>query len=107
MADGMQVNPDALRSRSPKFAAASEKLAKAFEDLKKVQDAEGKCWGSDEAGNKFDEEYTKALEDVEKGRKFLVDNLKATKDELDQVANQWEADDKGSAENLNAAGGNL
>ncbi|MGP4018696.1 WXG100 family type VII secretion target [Saccharopolyspora sp. 5N708] len=104
MADGMKVDPEALRARSPKFAAAADKLSKAFEDLKVVQDAEGPCWGDDEPGTQFNTEYTKALDEVNKGREFLVKSLDTTKDELDKTADQWQSDDEGSAENIDNAG---
>lgn len=104
MADGMKVDPEALRGRSPQFAAAADKLTKAFEDLKQVRDAEGPCWGDDEAGQQFGTEYAKAIEEVDKGLKFLQESLSATKDELDKTADRWESDDQSSAEGLNAAG---
>lgn len=105
MADGMHVDPEALRKRSPKFADASERLAKAFETLQAVRDAEGECWGSDEPGAKFAEQYTKAAEDADKLDEHLVKTLKDTRTGLDKSADQWQSDDEGSAENINVAGG--
>lgn len=107
MADGMKVDHEALRKRTHKFEDAAKRLAKAFEDLESVKQAEGNCWGADDPGEKFEKDYTKAVEESEKGRKYLVENLGATKTELDKVADQWESDDEGSADNIKAAGSAL
>lgn len=107
MADGMQVDPEALRRRSPKFADAADKLAKAFATLQAVRDAEGECWGSDESGTKFAEQYTKAADDADKLDEHLVKTLNDTRVGLDKSADQWQSDDQASAENINVAGGGL
>lgn len=107
MADGMHTDAEALRTRSPKFAAAADKLGKAFQDLKSAQEAEGNCWGNDDPGTAFFEEYGKARDESENGSEKLGEVLSGAKDELDQVAKQWDSDDQSSAEGVTNAGSAL
>ncbi|ASO18672.1 uncharacterized protein YukE [Actinoalloteichus hoggarensis] len=107
MRDDMLVDPDGVRAKSPKFAAAADRLASAFAALQSVRDAEGACWGSDESGAAFETEYNAAADEVQKGREFLDTELNATKEALDVTADQWESDDTISAANLDNAGRTL
>nr|WP_228045888.1 WXG100 family type VII secretion target [Saccharopolyspora sp. HNM0983] len=100
----MQVDPEALRARSPKFAAAADKLDKAFQDLKSAREAEGNCWGNDDPGTAFHEEYAKALNESDATFTDLGEALNRTKEQLDQVSEQWESDDQSSAEGVENAG---
>lgn len=102
MADGMHVNPEALRARAPKFAAAADKLTKAFDDLEAVKDAEGACWGSDEAGTKFEEKYKPIADGTVTGKNFLENHLNRTTEDLGKTADRWESDDQNSAANFDA-----
>ncbi|APU13168.1 MULTISPECIES: hypothetical protein [Actinoalloteichus] len=104
MADDMLVDFHAVRAKSPKFAAAADRLDAAFAALQNVRDAEGACWGADESGAAFEAEYTTAVGEADKGREFLTTELNATKDALDLSADQWESDDLVSADNLKSIG---
>ncbi|AOS61918.1 WXG100 family type VII secretion target [Actinoalloteichus hymeniacidonis] len=107
MADGFESDPGALRTRSPKFVEAADRLTAAFETLQTVRDAEHGCWGADETGKNFEPDYITASEEADKGRDYLVEGLTATKDGLDKTADQWESDDETNADNIKSAGGGL
>ncbi|MBB5914687.1 uncharacterized protein YukE [Nocardia transvalensis] len=52
-----------MRATQPKFATLSDTVRTALADLKRVIDAEGECWGSDETGKSFAQNYTPGVGD--------------------------------------------
>lgn len=105
MTDGMEVDPEALRKRSPRFTDAADRLRKAFEDLKTVQDAEDGCWGDDDAGKEFDGPYREAEGHAKAGHDEIVKGLEGTTTGLNASADRWESDDRFAAEEIAKAGG--
>ncbi|WP_216916900.1 WXG100 family type VII secretion target [Nocardia noduli] len=67
----IQADPDALRSTRTSFDSVASAITAAAEKLAAVLAAEGECWGGDEIGRKFAENYTPG---VEPGKK-AVGNL--------------------------------
>ncbi|MFI5716488.1 WXG100 family type VII secretion target [Nocardia sp. NPDC051750] len=63
------VDPDGLRNTGPRFGAVAADITTAAEQLRRVLDTEGQCWGTDQVGQAFAKRYTpdpglEAIQDV-------------------------------------------
>ncbi|WP_158851392.1 WXG100 family type VII secretion target [Saccharothrix deserti] len=101
---GFEVDPVALRAASPKFTTASEKLRDALASLGSVLDAEGACWGGDEAGQKFGEGYQPGAQLGREAFAGLADGLQSIREGLDASAAQWEQVDQAGAQTFGSGG---
>ncbi|MFD9705313.1 WXG100 family type VII secretion target [Lentzea sp. NPDC059081] len=98
-----EVDPTALRSASPKFSAAGDKLQTAFETLRGVLSANNGCWGGDEAGQEFAKTYLPIADKASQAFPALVEGIHSIREGLDASADTWEAVDQGGARSM---GGN-
>lgn len=100
MSKPMRMQPEEIRSGGTKIGHAGEDCAKVHQTLKSGLDAEGQCWGNDEAGQEFAKSYVQAAKDVEEGIKKIAKALGDIKTNLHQTADDTEARDAKSAEDL-------
>ncbi|HEY8372623.1 MAG TPA: hypothetical protein VIL00_07765 [Pseudonocardiaceae bacterium] len=84
------------------FEGAAEQLAAAHSTLQGDLDAEGQCWGNDEAGQNFAQNYVPASQKVLETFAQLTEALRGIRTGLDEMANTWEEADSGNASGLNA-----
>jgi len=97
---GFEVDPTALRSASPKFSAAGDKLQTAWETLRGVLDANNGCWGGDEAGSEFAKSYLPIADQARQAFPVLTEGIHSIRTGLDASADTWEAVDQGGAQSL-------
>ncbi|MBF6211682.1 hypothetical protein IU433_16685 [Nocardia puris] len=90
----LQVDPDALRSTKPGFAAAAAKVLEAARNVQSTVEAEGECWGNDEIGENFAKEYTPGAEDGMKGIEGLSKAVDALSTGVDAIASAFENQDE-------------
>jgi WXG100 family type VII secretion target len=102
---GFDVHPEKLRGASPKFDNASDSLKTALDKLNGVLQAEGACWGGDEAGQAFAKEYEPGAENGTESMQALAQALHQVRGELDATARTWDEDDKSNAQGVISAGG--
>lgn len=57
-----QVDADALRATRPGFDSVATAITTAADRLTAALAAEGECWGSDETGQAFAQNYTPGVE---------------------------------------------
>lgn len=100
MVSGFEVDPTALRSASPKFSAAGDKLQTAWETLRGVLDANQGCWGGDEAGKEFEKTYVPIADQARQAFPALAEGIHSIRTGLDASADTWEAVDQGGAQSL-------
>ncbi len=101
---GFEVDSTALRSASPKFSTTGDKLADAWEALRSVMDAEGACWGNDEAGQKFAQGYSPAADTARAAFPGMASGIHDIRTELDDTAATWEQVDQGNAGSFGGQG---
>lgn len=101
---GFEVNPEALLGASPKFDASSDKLQSALDKLNGVLQAEGECWGGDEAGQEFAKNYVPGAQQGTDGMKGLVQALHQVRGELDATARTWDDVDQANADGIKSQG---
>ncbi|MFC7344278.1 WXG100 family type VII secretion target [Saccharopolyspora griseoalba] len=102
---GFDVHPEKLRGASPKFDSASDALKTALDKLNGALQAEGACWGADEAGQTFAKDYQPGADNGTEGLKALAKALHQVRGELDATARTWDEDDARNADGINSAGG--
>ncbi|MFD5824954.1 WXG100 family type VII secretion target [Lentzea sp. NPDC060358] len=95
-----EVDPTALRSASPKFSAAGDKLQTAFETLRAVLDANNGCWGGDDAGKEFEKTYVPIAAQARDAFPALAEGIHSIREALDASADTWEAVDQAGARSL-------
>lgn len=100
MVTGFEVDPTALRSASPKFSAAGDKLQTAWETLRGVLDANNGCWGNDEAGQEFSKSYLPIADLARQAFPMLTDGIHSIRKALDASADTWESVDQAGAKSL-------
>ncbi|MFG1792289.1 WXG100 family type VII secretion target [Nocardia sp. NPDC049149] len=95
-----RADPDALRATRSGFADVADRIAAAAANLRRVLDAEGECWGSDQIGQSFAKNYTpgvpKALDGVDK----LGTTMNNLGDRVVAVANALQNRDQTNAGDL-------
>ncbi|ASO18877.1 WXG100 family type VII secretion target [Actinoalloteichus hoggarensis] len=96
--DNMEVDPAALRARSPQFDAAADQLEGAGTAIDGVVGAEGACWGGDEAGTTFANDYLPAAQMAQENITALTEALRGIKIQLDAAADTWESIDQDAAD---------
>ncbi|WP_336088187.1 WXG100 family type VII secretion target [Nocardia sp. SSK8] len=74
----IDVDPDALRNTKGSYESAATTLTSALQALTAALDAEGECWGADETGTAFAQNYTPG---VDQGKKAVA-NLATTMTQL-------------------------
>ncbi|CAM4390229.1 hypothetical protein NONI108955_24275 [Nocardia ninae] len=96
-----RVDPDALRATRPGFTSVADKITAAAQNLRRVIEAEGECWGSDKIGQSFAKNYTpsvpKALKSID-GLSKAMGNLG---DRMVAAANTLQNRDEANAADLN------
>ena len=100
MSDSMRMEPEEIRSGGNKIGHAGEDCENVHQKLKSGLDAEGKCWGDDEAGQEFAKGYEKSAKDVEEAIKKVAKALVDIKANLHATAADTEGRDAESAENI-------
>lgn len=101
---GFEVNPEALRGASPKFDGSADKLQAALDKLNGVLQAEGQCWGGDEAGQEFAKNYVPGSQSGTDGMKGLTGALHQVRTELDATARTWDDVDQANADGIKSQG---
>lgn len=101
---GFEVNPEALRGASPKFDGSADKLESALTKLNGVLQAEGQCWGGDEAGQEFAKQYEPGSQQGTDGIKGIAGALHQVRGELDDTARTWDDVDKANADGIKSQG---
>ncbi|APU13343.1 MULTISPECIES: WXG100 family type VII secretion target [Actinoalloteichus] len=96
--DNMEVDPPALRARSPQFDAAADQLEGAGTSIDGIVSTEGECWGGDESGMTFATDYVPAAQAAQENISALVEALRGIKLQLDAAADTWESIDQDAAD---------
>jgi len=105
MPDGFEVQPDRLRSGATGFGGSGDTLSTAGTTLGNALDAQGECWGNDESGQTFAEDYVPGAEQVRAAFTSLAEALQAIRTALDESANSYENTDAGGADGYRAMEG--
>ncbi|MGW4367715.1 hypothetical protein ACWEKT_18915 [Nocardia takedensis] len=99
----LKVDPDALRSTKPGISAAARKVLDAIENAKSVIEAEGECWGSDEIGQNFAENYTEGAEEGVTALGYLSKAVDALAGGVDAIASAFQDQDTLNAKAVDKA----
>ncbi len=100
MSEPMRMQPPEIRSGANKIGHAGDDLAGVLRTLNSALQAEGPCWGADEAGRTFAETYVPACEDVTGALDELAAGLGDIKTNLNRTADDVESRDQVAAENI-------
>lgn len=103
MSGGYGVRPTELRSSSPGFSGAADQLETAMTTLTSALQAEGACWGGDEAGQQFATGYEPAAQGATEAFDALVQALHGIRANLDGMAETWDGADSGTAAGFQTA----
>jgi len=98
------VDPAGLRRNATGFTQGARKLEQIHQKLDGKLAAEGKCWGADETGQQFEQDYFQPSQDVLKVFGELSKALSAIKDGLDKMAKNYEEAEGGSTGTVNSVG---
>ncbi|MFG1792755.1 hypothetical protein [Nocardia sp. NPDC049149] len=97
------IDPDGLRANGAEFNDLGEQAAQTFEELREALAREGRCWGDDEPGKAFEQNY---LPDAERGLdalQQLATALQTFGQQLSAAADSFEAQDALGGEIINNA----
>jgi uncharacterized protein YukE len=98
------VDPEGLKRSAKGFTEGSRDLAQTYERLDGALAAEGRCWGADETGKKFEADYLPPSQDALRMFGQLVKGLSAIKAGLDEMAETHEAAEDSSTSEVNRVG---
>ncbi|WP_243789528.1 WXG100 family type VII secretion target [Saccharopolyspora gloriosae] len=100
MSGQMEMRPEEIRAGGKRVGAAGDQLGNVLKQLKSGLQAEGECWGDDEAGQKFAESYVSNSTDVTDGMQKLAEALGNIMDNLTATADDTEGRDEQSASDI-------
>jgi uncharacterized protein YukE len=98
------VEPAALKRSAKGFTEGSRELTRTHEKLDAALAAEGRCWGTDETGERFEADYLQAGQGALKAFGELAERLSAIKAGLDEMATTHEAAEDASTGAVNSVG---
>lgn len=89
-----------VRSAAAKMVSTGEDMATNAAALARGLDAEGRCWGDDEAGQKFGTDYVPASDGVRKVMAEVAKTLQDIGKNLEESANLMEQQDQFNARGI-------
>jgi len=89
-----------VRSAAAKMVSTGEDMATGAATLARGLDAEGQCWGNDEAGQKFATDYVPAADGVRKVMAEVAKTLQDIGKNLEASANLMEQQDTFNARGI-------
>lgn len=89
-----------VRSAAAKMVSTGEDMATGAAALARGLDAEGRCWGNDEAGQKFATDYVPAADGVRKVMAEVAKTLQDIGKNLEESANLMEQQDTFNARGI-------
>ncbi|MEV6714362.1 WXG100 family type VII secretion target [Lentzea sp. NPDC051208] len=89
-----------VRSAAAKMVSTGEEMATSAAALARGLDAEGNCWGGDEAGQKFGTDYAPAADGVRKVMAEVAKTLQDIGKNLEESANLMEQQDQFNARGI-------
>lgn len=93
MSGGLRVDGVALRAVAPSFAGMSADLSSALRTLAAALAAEGACWGGDEAGAAFAEQYGPAAQQAQSAMAGVAAAVSSAGDAIVMAADNAAASD--------------
>lgn len=88
------VDPDRFARSARQFDALADELLQLHMRLGYRQQAEGKCWGSDEPGRNFAEGYEPGVRKAADNAETLTDVLGAIAETMRSSATEFDATDQ-------------
>ncbi|MFD3744481.1 WXG100 family type VII secretion target [Nocardia sp. NPDC058633] len=103
----LDVDPDGLRNTQPAFASVASTITTAAQQLAAVISAEGECWGGDEIGAAFAQNYTPGVDPGQKAVTGLATTMTQLGENMVTVANAFQAQDTTRAGEIDQVAGSL
>lgn len=88
--DELQVERDALKRNAKGFSDGAKALEAVFNLLTSALSAEGNCWGDDDTGKAFEQNYTKPKQDVTDSFTGLAKSLRAVDKGVQRMATNYD-----------------
>lgn len=101
---GSTMDPVRVRSAATKFDAAGDQLDQAHQKLEHALQAQGDCWGHDEAGNGFAKDYVPGAQGINDAIKSIVEAMHSLREQVQGAANDFEHVDTSNASDLGKSG---
>ncbi|GAA1593591.1 hypothetical protein GCM10009678_89760 [Actinomadura kijaniata] len=91
MSNELKVETEALRKAAKGFEDASGQVRRIFDRLRSRLDAEGACWGGDETGQQFSQNYitTNKANEFKDSGPDIADGLKKVKANIELMAKRY------------------
>ncbi|MFE9784164.1 WXG100 family type VII secretion target [Nocardia salmonicida] len=103
----VKVDPDGLRNTQPAFASVASTISTAAQQLAAVISAEGECWGGDEIGAAFAQNYTPGVDPGQKAVTGLATTMTQLGENMVTVANAFQTQDTTRAGEIGQVAGSL
>lgn len=100
MSAELDVDFTGLRRTAPKFAETAASLQHVVDRLRSAVDAEGSCWGGDDAGQAFATRYLPGVAAAGTALPGLVTALVSIRTTLDATASEFEAAEQTNTDHL-------
>ncbi|MEV4207082.1 WXG100 family type VII secretion target [Nocardia salmonicida] len=103
----VKVDPDGLRNTQPAFASVASTITTAAQQLAAVISAEGECWGGDEIGAAFAQNYTPGVDPGQKAVTGLATTMTQLGENMVTVANAFQTQDTTRADEIGEVASSL
>ena len=103
MAENFYLDPDGLDDAVRAMRVHGLDLSEAYAELKGVLDAHHGCWGADDIGNAFAQNYAPQSADFTTNSKQAADSLPSLSDDIRESSRVFQSVDEDNARQIDKA----
>ncbi|MGW1679132.1 WXG100 family type VII secretion target [Saccharopolyspora sp. NPDC002376] len=98
------MDPIRVRGGAAKFDGAADQMEQINQRLQQALQAQGQCWGNDEAGQQFAKDYLPGADGMQEALSSVQEALHNLRSQVEGAANDFEAVDQGNADDIGQVG---
>lgn len=101
---GFTMDPDAVQHGATSFGPAADEMTTAGSTLQNAVNSIGACWGNDDSGKQFSQDYLPAAQNALQAFGQLSQGLQNIQKNLSSIADGTAGTDGTNAQNISAQG---
>ncbi|MCA1185266.1 WXG100 family type VII secretion target [Saccharopolyspora sp. 6T] len=104
MADDFYLDPDGMRAANQRIKTAHSEMEAAFDELSAELAELYGCWGNDDVGKAFEENYKEPEKNIKEGSKGILDGVDELTGSLDEAVDEFVEVDEQNRRNVENTG---
>ena len=104
MADDFYLDPDGMRDANQRIKTAHDEMSAAFDELNAELTELYGCWGNDDVGKAFGENYKEPAKNINEGSQGILDGVHELTGSLDEAVDEFVEVDEQNRRNVEKTG---